>query len=80
MEDHTNGHTTHHHHHHHQCAESEDKHDEETTEHEWIDVLVELLLNLFSINKTWIRSLAKVQFRKIFPLLSVNSVKIIVDV
>ncbi len=47
---------------------------------EWIDVLVELLLNLFSINKHWIRNIAKLQFRKIFPKLTTKSVKLIIDI
>ena len=47
---------------------------------EWIEVLVEMLLNLFTINKNWIRNIVKNQFRKLFPKLTFNSVKLIVDV
>ena len=47
---------------------------------EWIDVLVEMLLNLFTINKNWIRNIVKNQFRKLFPKLTFNSVKLIIDV
>jgi hypothetical protein len=45
----------------------------------WIDMLVEMLLNLFTINNSWIRSAVKNQFKKLFPKLTVNSVKLIID-
>ncbi|RNA12145.1 myb-binding 1A [Brachionus plicatilis] len=48
-------------------------------EFEWIDVLVEMLLNLFTLNTNSIRNLVKNQFKKLLPKLSVNSVKLIVD-
>ena len=47
---------------------------------EWIDVLVEMLLNLFTINKNWIRNIVRNQFRKLFPKLTFNSVKLIIEV
>ena len=67
------------------CSESQGKKSLNHTnnsedEIEWIDVLVELLLNLFSINKHWIRNIAKLQFRKIFPKLTTKSVKLIIDI
>jgi hypothetical protein len=52
---------------------------EDDEEPEWIEVLVEMLLNLFTINKNWIRNIVKNQFRKLFPKLTYNSVKLIVD-
>lgn len=48
-------------------------------EFEWIDVLVEMLLNLFTLNSSTIRNTVKNQFKKLLPKLSVNSVKLIVD-
>lgn len=48
-------------------------------EFEWIDVLVEMLLNLFTLNTSSIRNMVKKQFNKLLPKLSVNSVKLIVD-
>lgn len=48
-------------------------------EFEWIDVLVEMLLNLFTLNTSSIRTMVKKQFNKLLPKLSVNSVKLIVD-
>ena len=47
---------------------------------EWIDMLVEMLLNLLTINKAWLRSAIKQQFRKLIPKLTYSSVKLIVDV
>ena len=54
--------------------------DEEEEEFEWIDVLVEMLLNLFTINTSSIRNTVKNQFKKLLPKLTVNSIKLIVDV
>ncbi|CAF0972902.1 unnamed protein product [Brachionus calyciflorus] len=53
--------------------------DDEDEDFEWIDVLVEMLLNLFTINTSTIRKTVKNQFRKLIPKLSVNSVKLIVE-
>lgn len=62
-------------------TETETNGEEETEqEAEWIDVLVEMLLNLFTINKNWIRNAIKTQFKKLMPRLTVNSVKLIIDV
>lgn len=55
------------------------KSEDEDEEFEWIDVLVEMLLNLFTINTSWIRNAVKNQFRKLLPKLTVKSVKLIVD-
>ena len=46
----------------------------------WIDVLVEMLLNLLTINKNFIRAIVKNEFKKLFPILTFDSVKLIVDV
>lgn len=46
---------------------------------DWIDMLVETLLNLLTINKAWIRACVKSQFKKLIPKLTYNSVKLIVD-
>ena len=46
---------------------------------DWIDMLVEMLLNLLTINKAWIRASVKTQFKKLIPKLTYNSVKLIVD-
>lgn len=47
---------------------------------DWIDMLVEMLLNLLTINKAWLRTSVKIQFKKMIPNLTYNSVKMIVDV
>lgn len=47
---------------------------------DWIDMLVEMLLNLLTINKAWIRATVKTQFKKLIPKLTYESVKLIVDV
>lgn len=54
------------------------KEDDESKPH-WIDMLVEMLLNLLTINKAWLRSSVKTQFKKMIPKLTYNSVKLIVD-
>jgi hypothetical protein len=46
----------------------------------WLDVLLEMLLNLITINTTWIRNSVKALFKKLIPKLRVSSVKLIVDV
>ena len=55
------------------------KEDDESKPH-WIDMLVEMLLNLLTINKAWLRTSVKTQFKKMIPKLTYNSVKLIVDV
>lgn len=53
---------------------------EDEAEIYWLDVLLELLLNLITINTTWIRNSVKALFKKLIPRLRVSSVKLIVDV
>jgi len=46
---------------------------------EWIEMLVEMLLNLLTINKAWLRASVKTQFKKLIPKLTYSSVKLVVD-
>jgi len=46
---------------------------------EWIEMLVEMLLNLLTINKAWLRACVKSQFKKLIPKLTYSSVKLVVD-
>jgi hypothetical protein len=46
---------------------------------EWIEMLVEMLLNLLTINKAWLRTCVKSQFKKLIPKLTYSSVKLVVD-
>jgi hypothetical protein len=48
-------------------------------EPEWIGIIIEMLLSLYALNNRWIRNAVTVLFKKLMPILTPNSVKLIID-
>ena len=48
-------------------------------EPEWIEIVIEMLLSLYAINNRWIRNAVTVLFKKLIPILTPSSVKLIID-
>jgi hypothetical protein len=48
-------------------------------EPEWKGIVIEMLLSLYALNNRWIRNAVTVLFKKLMPILTPNSVKLIID-
>lgn len=52
---------------------------EDEDEPKWIDIIVEMLLSLYTLNSRWIRNAVGVVFKKLVPLMSENSVQLLLE-
>lgn len=48
-------------------------------EPEWIEIVIEMLLSLYALNNRWIRNAVTVLFKKLIPILTPNSVELIIE-